>query len=116
MNVQLQFRGYQPTTETLPLVESPFEHIDDAATATALVEQTLMGDEDEDGWVAGNASGEEFQVRLTCDLNHDAAVTRLRALSLPAELIDFPEGETHWTWLARASDREIMDWAGQITR
>lgn len=61
--IQLQFRGYQPTTEQFPLDRSPFERVESADQANEMIESALMGDEDEDGWVSAEIAGEDVRLR-----------------------------------------------------
>jgi len=66
MKYQIQFRGYQPTDVTIPIQceeNNPFENVDMFDANEILTDAVNFGELDEQGWIVGEAAGEEFQVR-----------------------------------------------------
>lgn len=65
--IEIQFAGYSPEPMFLPLMNSPFSSFANedmlADEAQSIIEEALMSDADDNGWCAGDARGEVFQVR-----------------------------------------------------
>ena len=65
MKLQVQFAGYEPVDVDTEFASCGVFEGMNAMQARDLLEQTIMGDADENGWVAGTSpEGEDFQVRL----------------------------------------------------
>jgi hypothetical protein len=64
---EIQFLGYEPNSIAIPIQEeedNPFENVDLFEANEVLANAINGGDADDNGWIAGDAGGEEFQVRL----------------------------------------------------
>lgn len=74
MKVEIQFGGYQPVVCDLDDADDcdVFEDIE-PSRAVEIIHGALMGDKDEQGWVASEVeeTGEEFQVRVLSDAKFD---------------------------------------------
>lgn len=66
MKYEIQMTGYNPQVIKLPIADeddNPFEIVELFAANEALANALNGGDADENGWIAGNVGGEDFQIR-----------------------------------------------------